>query len=370
VYLVTTRPMALKDTPLNPLRNSKVNTMSPVIGDEELGFSEYIGKFDCVIDAVGDEAKLSQVTDLKDGVVKSQSDGVASKLNRDNGCKRYISTVTKSQRLVLEEGLFFARDPVIKYQQKVEKSSDFSCFSRMDPPLNFGPSTLQKLFDNGIIFPAGSNENGKHANKGAFVRGWSFPDYTELEVWPRDSSGSAPVRFGFPGLEELTVEKEVERIMGRAGLAQAETKPPKKQTNPHVVIIEGLPDITEEIASKKRDSVLFISASYCRMCRTISPAFNRLARISNEEYKDGILFAKANTAKRPGKQLALSLHVESVPTFILFKDGEQYGSPLGIPKLPSKKLDLALEYLRTGKEWDSDVFKEDEENSSKRTKLQ
>eukprot|EP00957_Ditylum_brightwellii_P189053 14391733-Ditylum_brightwellii.AAC.1 len=89
--------------------------MSPVIGDKELGFLEYIGKFNCVIDTVGDEAKLSQVADLKDGVVKSQSDGVSSKLSRDNRCKRLISTVTKSQHFVLEEGLLFAQDPVIKY---------------------------------------------------------------------------------------------------------------------------------------------------------------------------------------------------------------------------------------------------------------
>eukprot|EP00957_Ditylum_brightwellii_P189054 14391733-Ditylum_brightwellii.AAC.2 len=201
----------------------------------------------------------------------------------------------------------------------------------MDLPLNFGTSTLQKAFDNGIIFPAGSNEN-------------------ELNLWPQDSSGSAPVWFGFLGLEELTVKKEVEQIMGHACLSQTETKPPKKQTNTHVVIIEGLPDVTEEISSKKCNSIL--------------------ARISNEEYKDGIIFAKTNKVKSPGKQLALSLHVELVPNFILFKDGEQYGLSLGIPTLPSKKLDLVIEYLHTGKEWDSDVVKKDEENSSKRMKLQ
>ena len=40
------------------------------------------------------------------------------------------------------------------------------------------------------------NELGSHANKDIFVRGCSFPDYGEIEIWPQDTTDGASVRYG------------------------------------------------------------------------------------------------------------------------------------------------------------------------------
>mmetsp|Transcript_44445 Transcript_44445/g.66982 ORF Transcript_44445/g.66982 Transcript_44445/m.66982 type:complete len:88 (+) Transcript_44445:629-892(+) len=85
-----------------------------------------------------------------------------------------------------------------------------------------------------------------------------------------------------------------------------------------------------------------------------------MARLCKEG-GDAVTFAKADAVGKVGKALGRALDVEAVPTFMLFKDGRRYGSPLSISSLPSKKLDLAMEYLTKGMEWDSDVILSDDE---------
>lgn len=372
VIVVTTRPMQLKDTPLNPLQGTRIDATGPAIGDNNIGFSEALGKFDVVIDTLGDEAKLCEVSKLSEGPSKTRKTGVAAKLRRDNNCDRYISTVTKSQMIVLKEGLFFARDPVVKYQEDVERPVHSPQFLRIAPPQDFGSATLQKLLDGGVVFTADRNEKGDHKNKDVFVRGCSFPDYAEIEIWPQDANGGG-VRFGFPAIGELKVEAEVDKMMASMGSAEPvekkSAKKKKKQKNPYVLDIGGLTDLTEEIVTKNRDCLLFVSAPYCKKCQALAPGFTRMARISKEETHDGLVFAKASTTGKSGKQLSFSLQVDAVPAFILFRDGERYGTPLGATRLPSKELDLAIEYLKSGKEWDPEVFKDDEEEKKRRTKL-
>jgi thiol-disulfide isomerase/thioredoxin len=303
---------------------------------------------------------------------------------------RYISTLTQSQKIVLKEGILFARDPVLTYQKELEKSdltlqdeaandsakdSDDEeedptpSYMEIPPPSNYGP-ILQKLLESKIIFPMDRNENGSHKKKDAFVKGCSFPDYAEMEIWPSDTTDGAPVRFGFPAIRELAFEMKVEKMMGSA------TKPVKKtkasstkqvQENPFVYEIFSLNDITDEIVNAERDAVLFISAPYCKLCRTISPMYTRMARQSKEENGSDIFFAKASSAGKEGKQLTFTLNVDSVPTFILFKKGQKYGEPFGVIKVPSKKLDKAIEYLTSGKEWDDSIV--GMETNVRRTKL-
>ena len=47
-----------------------------------------------------------------------------------------------------------------------------------------------------------------------FVRGCSFPDYAEIEIWPADSTDGAVVHYGFPAIRELTLEANMEKYMG------------------------------------------------------------------------------------------------------------------------------------------------------------
>lgn len=382
VSLITTRPMALKDTMFNPLKDTRVDAMPPAIGDDELGFAEVVGDFDAIVDTLGDEANLVKVDDLDDGVERVFGEkGVGSKLKRDNQCKRYISTLTQSQRIVLKEGIIFARDPVLKYQKKIEKQSSFANKSDDDddddsmslpPPLDYN-KILQRLFDTKTIFPTDRNENGSHKKKKAFVRGCSFPDYAEIEIWPKDSTDGAEVRYGFPGIDELTLEAKVDKMMGSVGSNGSSKKQSsskqKVQYNPFVTEIETLRNLREEIVDEKKTAVLFVSAPYCKLCNNISTKYTRLARISEEEKESDTKYFKASSYGKTGKQLTFTLQIESVPTFLLFRNGVKYGEPFGVTKLPSEKLDLAIEYLESGKDWDPEIMKKMGQENQVRTKL-
>jgi len=227
----------------------------------------------------------------------------------------------------------------------------------LPPPTNYG-SILQKLFDSKIIFSSDRNENGFHKKKEVFVKGCSFPDYAEVEIWPSDITDGAFVRFGFPAINELAFEAKVDKKMGSAGILPEKGKKKKKkkvQENPFVYEIESLQDITDEIVNAEKDAILFVSAPYCKLCRTISPQYTRMARMFQEEKGSGLLFAKASSAGKKGKQLTFTLNVDSVPTFLLFKKGQKYGQPFGVVKVPSKKLEKAIRYLASGKEWDDSI---------------
>ena len=322
---------------------------------------------------------------------------------------RYISTVTRSQHFVLEEGILFARDPVLKYQKTLENdkelitlatnmsssssptvddasesSSFYKNYQLLPAPRDFG-RTLDKLFQKKIIYPSDRNENGSHANKGLFVKGCSFPDYAEVEIWPQDTTDGAAVRFGFPGIKELTLEARMDAMMGtfdkrstrkNGGDDGSDTNgtsglvKKKKQSNPFIVDIESLGDITSEIRNEEIDAVLFVSAPYCRLCRSIGPLYNRMARISKEELKSDLLFAKATTGtSKAMKQLTFTLQIDSVPTFVLFRKGDRFGEPFGVTKLPSAKLERAIECLKTGKEWDESIVEIEEGGNKLRTQI-
>lgn len=304
--------------------------------------------------------------------------------------------MTKSQEIVLEEGILFAREPVLKYQKdiekvdeifgKVEKTKDLDQqkkqeeqdmemeqeerYTRLPVPMQYG-KMIQKLLDSKVIFPTDRNENGSHKNKDVFVRGCSFPDYAEIEIWPADSTDGATVRYGFPAIGELTLETKLDKMMGSAkkksSTKKKRAKEKRVQENPFVLEIDSLEDVKEEIVNCKKDAVLFVSAPYCKLCRSINPLFTRMARISKEEKQSDLLFAKASSAGKEGKQLTFTLNIDSVPTFVLFKKGQRYGEPFGVVKLPSKKLDTAIDYLLNDKEWESSII--GMETNVRRTKL-
>ena len=134
----------------------------------------------------------------------------------------------------------------------------------------------------------------------------------------------------------------------------------KKQKNPFVIELESLGDLREEIVEKEKNAVLFVSAPYCKLCRAITPMYTRMARISIEEKDNDLTFAKASSAGKTGKQMTAILGIESVPTFLLFKAGEQYGEPFGVTKLPDKVLDTLIDNLLNNKDWDSSLVSRDE----------
>jgi len=247
--------------------------------------------------------------------------------------------------------------------------------------MNYGP-LLQTLLDTNTIYPCDRNENGSHQNKKVFVRGCSFLDYAEIEIWPADSTDGAVVRYGFPGIRELTLEANMEKYMGNnrggSGSGDDPVRPrrkrnPKKRKkrkseNPFVMDVESLRDLREEVVDMEKDAVLFVSAPYCKLCRQINPAYTRMARISMEEKEESdVLFLKASTAGTNGRKMTFTLNIDSAPTFVVFKGGKQFGDPFGVVKLPSKKLDAVISCLEAGEEFPYQLV--GMETNIRRTKL-
>ena len=237
---------------------------------------------------------------------------------------------------MLSKGLLFARESVLKYQNDVENHLESDYFQQIRPPLNYGNETLQKIFDAGITYKSNRNENGPHANKPTFVRGWTLSDLAELKTWPRVTP---KVRFGFPVADEINqrMKKNIVKV----------TQPSKVKTskNPFVTGIDDVKTLNNIVVSTNTNAILFLSASYCRTCKTMLPMYQRMARIFKEEKKADLVFGIVDIASKDGKILSKLLEVESVPSFQLFSGGEQFGGRLKVKKLPSRELDSMIEKL-------------------------
>lgn len=116
--------------------------------------------------------------------------------------------------------------------------------------------------------------------------------------------------------------------------------------------------------------LLWLFPNFCPLTcffRQMDQLYTRMARISKEEKKSETLFLKASTAGKSGKQLTFTFGIDSVPTFLIFKNGKKYGKPFGVVKLPSKKLDAVIDCLENDEEFPTD--KVGMETKVRRTKL-
>jgi len=165
-----------------------------------------IGEFDILIDTLGDELGIGRAMNIvnhhhnnDENEDNMGSSRFTQQLNDLHNCQTYISTITRSQQYVLKNGLLFARDDVIRYQNEIESkisTSSRRSIQSLPPPSNFG-NTIQTLFNDNVIYKSNSNENGNNVNKDVFVRGWSLSDLTELKTWPMEGA----IRYGFPSVD-------------------------------------------------------------------------------------------------------------------------------------------------------------------------
>jgi len=374
----------ISTSPLVTIRKNRgkaalsINISKPAVGKMQLGFAAVLGKFDTLVDCLTDEVKIdNSLEQFGTGPSDATSDAstVIRELKLQHGCHCYVSTLSASQKIVRDEGLLFGRNKSEKYVNEiVEVTKSFTSFQTtiklnkreyqyISPPPRFGPTTLQTLLNSDVLF-----SSKKIAD--IMVRQWSLKDFLELTTWPRDSIGGQ--RFGFPNIDDLEVLDEQEELDfiddefdGLVSVSD-ETKNGKEATakvvkleveNPFITKIQGVEGLEKEIVSCEKDCILFLSAKFCRTCKGIVPQYTRLARINNEEKDLNIMFAQADLGGKIGKQLGRALDVEAVPTFVMFRKGELYGDPLSISRLPSKKLNIAVEYLSSGTKWDRRNFR-------------
>jgi len=132
----------------------------------------------------------------------------------------------------------------------------------------------------------------------------------------------------------------------------------------------GIMDIKgmeSEIVSTEKNCIVFMSAKFCRTCKTIDPVFTRMARINqenNESSGNDISFVKAETSGASGKKLAKYVSVQAVPSFVFIREGQILGQA-SASKLPSRKIDKALQILATGAVWDYSLLDGNENELSK-----
>lgn len=391
VSIISTKNPKLSKSSGN--QGGKIEILKPEIGKNQVGFAAHIGNFSALLDTISNERPLITspvaITGEDGGGTNDDAEddppfyslndpfaspalgapgSVLDLLRSRHKCETYISTMTESQRLMESEGIFSGPKKADEHTQRIEKESFFmnslDC-EAIPPPSGLG-TTMEHLIGRGILFGASTKKNMHQ--KSEIVRGWTLADFWEGATWPQDTAGTAQVRFGMPVLddEDLDVIYSQKVAVEDANIAASRSEmlmnsePPKPiQDNPFVYQVAGVHGVETEIMEKKLDCVLFLSAKFCRTCRTISPQYTRLARIAREEKNSSTVFCKAEASGLWGKDLGRYLGVDAVPTFILFREGQQFGTPLSISKLPSQKLKHALDLLESGNDWDSTTLFDD-----------
>lgn len=353
--------------------------MKPAVGDEETGFAFHLGEFDSMVDTIGNERTSS---DNDSGMI-SFGESTLQLLKSQHKCYNYISTLTNSQDIIANEGIIWGPGKADGYSEKVGSRAFLMSSGDSQsiiPPKSIG-STIETLMKNDIILTE-KQRSKACSKKSDAIRGWSLPDFWEQMAWPRDSSGPGTTRFGLPVRDTLD---EVEIINGiavseppsdripstpiRKRIEEDETssfidgkKKKVVQQNPFVMEIGDIDGFESEIIESEKSCIMFMSARWCRTCKTINPAYNRMARINDVIAKDNnFSFVKAEASTPSGKQLSKLVSVRAVPSFVFVRDGKILGQTY-VSKLPDRKISKAVELLISGEEWDESLVDDDDED--------
>jgi thiol-disulfide isomerase/thioredoxin len=363
------------------------------VGSSDTGFASHLGQFDSLVDTIGNERSAS--LSLDDPLIDEDYDdigisfgaSVLQLLKTRHNCYKYVSTLTHCQLIVANEGIFGGPGKAEEYSTKVGNLSflannDGVCQS-IPPPSTLG-TTLEKLMNNGIVFT--EKQRRKNCSKKSdAIRGWSLSDFWEMTSWPRDSSGTGTVRYGLPVRDDgsdddgefmllespyrkqqqksVQPEDEYDEIGGFDGKPAKESSSPRNraiQNNPYVLNVLGVEGLQSEVVEPESDCIVFMSAKFCKTCRSINPLYTRMARLRQENDNSNLAFIKAEASGPMGKALGRHLSVRAVPAFVLFRKGKQFGIPLSVSKLPSKKINKALELLTSGADWDNNILDEED----------
>jgi hypothetical protein len=398
----------------------KVNILKPGVGEDQEGFASVIGEFDTLLDTAfderGDKSFIEEETttllyggsvlDLLKSrhncnryvkhygnlikllsffiendahVVQSMSIHLDVRVCVHHCfflCYSYVSTMTQSQRIIRENGVMFGPGKADDYAKKLDAGSFLTSPDVQPmPPLADLGWTMQSLLDNGIVFTEQQRKK-MYSKSNKSVKGWSLSDFWEQSTWPRDSNGGANTRFGLPTKDDpdldddyMILEAPLRRLDNRKYVPDDDmededlkTSPlaaaAAAQKNPYVQDVIGVRGLEEDVMAQKKDCLMFLSAKFCKTCKTLNPQFTRMARVAKEQ-DSSISFVKAEASGPLGKPLGKFLEIDAVPSFILYRQGQRFGIPLSVSRLPSDKINRALELLKSGQEWDDSILEEE-----------
>lgn len=83
-------------------------------------------------------------------------------------------------------------------------------------------------------------------------------------------------------------------------------------------------DFEKIILESKKPVLIDFWAEWCPPCKKLGPILDKV----EEEYKDKVLFYKLNVDKNPLTSTAFK--IESIPTVVLFKEGNAIGGFIGL----------------------------------------
>jgi thioredoxin 1 len=82
----------------------------------------------------------------------------------------------------------------------------------------------------------------------------------------------------------------------------------------------------QDVLKAARPVLIDFWAEWCGPCKAITPMLNELA----EEYRDKVTIVKLNVDENP--KISQRFNVRSIPTLILFKNGQVEGQKVGAPR--------------------------------------
>ena len=90
----------------------------------------------------------------------------------------------------------------------------------------------------------------------------------------------------------------------------------------------------QEVIQSDKPVIVDLWAEWCGPCHAVSPVLDRIA----EERKDDVKLVKVNIDDE--QQLAMRYGIASIPTIVLFKDGQPAAAAIGAQ--PKSALERAL----------------------------